>query len=211
LPSNVSRDAKYSVVHGPDEMRVRLEFQIDRRVRALLTTDAHPELVEKVNKVKTAHGGAPGGAFYINEFFHVVVPTVDGSYYYGGTYDAPLEFDYEGQIVSPIAPPGLAVGDEWTGPHVGVAYVLTASSDDIYYRRTDGNLVRKYHLSDEVGAEAANALAKRLAVVKGTNGGRIYINECGEFFAPVQSAGAFLYLGHLGEDAWFGAPDLDEF
>jgi len=62
------------------------------------------------------------------------------------------------------------------------------------------------------GAAAAAALAHRLRSVKGFAGGRIYINEAGEFFAPIPGRSnnlSYLYLGPLGEDQWFPPPDVD--
>jgi hypothetical protein len=69
----------------------------------------------------------------------------------------------------------------------------------------------RHCLSDDVGRTAANQLARRLARVKGSSGGRIYINERCEFFAPVTSAdyARFLYLGHLADDTWFAGYDMD--
>jgi hypothetical protein len=80
-----------------------------------------------VNRVKTELRGTAGGAFYINEFHHVLVPSDDsGPCYYAGTYHELLEFDYEGQIVSPEPPLDLTRGKPWPGPHAGIAYVLIA-------------------------------------------------------------------------------------
>jgi len=208
VPSNVSKDAKYSVVHGPDGMHVRLTYEIDRRERALLTTGEHPELVEMVNAVKEEFQGTPGGAFYINEYWDVIVPTTSGPFF-AGCYEIPLRFDLDGEVISSEAPAGLRPGDLWPGPHVGIAYVLAAGGNDIYFKLKNGQRELKESLSDHEGADSAAALARRLAAVKGSDGGRIYINECGEFFAPVGGSGEFRYLGPLDEDVWFTAPDVD--
>jgi hypothetical protein len=43
-------------------------------------------------------------------------------------------------------------------------------------------------------------------------GGRIYINEAGEFFAPTMTMSRnipYLYLGPLGDDQWFPPPPVD--
>ena len=60
------------------------------------------------------------------------------------------------------------------------------------------------------GAKEARKLANRLAAIKGSQGGRIYINEQCEFFAPrTESSGMpFVYLGHLDDDVWFSEYDL---
>jgi hypothetical protein len=52
VPSNVARDAKYSVVWGSEgRMEVRLIYRISGGERVLLTTDRHDELVEMVNEI----------------------------------------------------------------------------------------------------------------------------------------------------------------
>lgn len=207
-PSNVSKDAKYSVVSGADGYEVRLTYRVSSRELALLTTDDHPDLVEMVNAVKNELSGQSGGAFYINEFRDVLVPA-GGDCYFAGIYEHNLEFDFDGPSVSPVAPDDLVPGDAWLGPHVGIRYTLEAGGKDIRYEKRSGNRVLLVKLSDEVGKTAATALATRLARVRGTEGGRIYINEASEFFAPPRNDGSeFIYLGHLEEDDWFPQPDV---
>jgi hypothetical protein len=193
-------------------MEVRLVYRLNERERQLLTTDRHDVLVEAVNKVKMEVTGQPGGAFYINENFDVLVPTAKGGCYYAGNYGTLLEFDFEGSTVGPRPPKGLRPGDRWRGPHVGIPYTLAAGGNDIKYDAKDGRLRTEHRLSDHVGQPAAAGLAQRLRNVKGFAGGRIYINEAGEFFAPIQTRSgtlAYLYLGALDEDQWFPAPDVD--
>lgn len=207
-PSNPSKDAKYSVVSGEGGYEVRLVYRVSSREVALLTTGDHDELVDMVNTVKTEVTGQPGGAFYINEFRDVLVPGA-GECHFAGIYEDNLAFDFDGPVISPEAPADLEPGDEWLGPHVGIRYTLAAGGRDIRYELKNGNRILQVKLSDEVGAGAAASLAARLASVKGSAGGRIYINESSEFFAPPSGGGSeFLYLGSLGEDAWFPAPDV---
>jgi hypothetical protein len=68
VPSNVGKDAKYSVAREDGEFVVKLLYRMSARERELLTNDEHPALVDMVNAVKTEHNGVPGGAFYINEY-----------------------------------------------------------------------------------------------------------------------------------------------
>jgi hypothetical protein len=207
VPSNVSKDAKYSVVTGDGGWVVRLTYRISSREQALLATDDHGPLVEMVNKVKQEINGQPGGAFYINEFNAVLVPA-GNEYWFAGIYPPLLEFDFDGPTISPIAPDDLQPGDAWIGPHVGIPYTLMAGGNDIRYHVKTGRIQKEYRLSD-YGEAAAADLAGRLARVKGRSGGRIYINECREFFTPPPDGGVdHVYLGHLGEDAWFPPPDV---
>jgi hypothetical protein len=212
IPSNVSRDASYSVVRGEEgEMVVRLVFRLRLREVALLTTGSHRRLVDMVNAVKEQVEGVLGGGFYINEYGHVLVPA-GGSCYFADEYHDLLEFDFEGTTISPEPPPDLTPGDHWEGPHVGVAYRLTVD-DDLAYELRSGQRVRTLVLSEQVPPDAvarAQALVERLRRLKG-GPGRLYINEARALFAPVEDADgwAYLYLGRLeDEDPWFPCPDV---
>ena len=208
-PSNVNKDAKYSVVSGPGGDEVRLVYRVNSRELFLLTTSHHPTLVDHVNEVKVAINGVPRGAFYINEFGDVLVPDGEGGAYWAGNYDRTLEFTYEGRSIGPQAPDGLSPGDVWPGPHVGVRYVLAAGGQDIRYELRSGNRILRVFLSDEVGADGARQTARRLAQIMGAAGGRFYINECGELFSPGRGddGTSAIYLGNIDEDPWFSPPD----
>src|SRR5262249_23172161 len=106
IPSNVNQDAKYSVVSDPSDETdwvVRLIFTVGQNEEAFLTPPAHPSLVDKVNRVKVDVQGAPGGAFYINEYGHVLVPAGEECYC-AGTHDDLLEFDFRKATISTEPP-----------------------------------------------------------------------------------------------------------
>jgi hypothetical protein len=69
----VSKDARYSVRTDRGKYVVGLLYEADEGEKWHMTTEAHPELVEMVNAVKTTHGSTAGGVFYINEYKHVIV------------------------------------------------------------------------------------------------------------------------------------------
>ena len=101
-----------------------------------MTTKAHPALADMVNDVKRTHGSGPNGPFYINEYKQVIVPSaLRRSITSLGTYDQPLQFEFEGKKISgePLDFNGkpLRPGDTWTGPHAGIPYVLTAAANDV--------------------------------------------------------------------------------
>lgn len=204
VPSNVNKDAKYSIKHVNGGMEVTVLYPVGPGERELLATADHAALVEMVNAVKVAANGSPGGSFYINEFQDVIVPSTAGVAYFAGIYGPTLEFNLEGSIVSAKAPPGLRPGDDWPGPRAGVAYVLAAGGNDIYYLEETGSRERKVLLSEQCDDKKSRALAQRLAKVKGTSGGRIYINEECEFFDPNTK----VYLGSIDDDPWFVPPDV---
>lgn len=205
-PMRVSKDAKYSITAGGE---IRLEFRESERVRYLLTTDEHPRLVAMVNAVKQSATGQNGGAFYINEYQHVLVPDGQGGgCYFAGTYDATLEFRERDLLVSPVAPATLRPGDRWPGPHVGIKYTLASGASEIRYEKVDGRRREEVWLSDTAGPSATSRLARRIAAVKGPQGGGFFINERQELFAPL-AAGArvdYQYIGSLGDDVWFPPP-----
>jgi len=208
-PSNVNKDAKYSIVRGSGDWEIRLVFRISSAERALVTTSSHPEVIELVNAVKEDVNGGPGGAFYINEYKHVLVPTQDGCMY-AGRYLPLLRFRFEGQEISPEAPSGLRPGDDWTGPRVGIAYVLTADGSDVRYRvETRPNVLADRKLSAEIGKGQATKTARQLAHHK-PGGGRIYVNEAFECFGPAPGGDGLthIYLGKIEEAAWFQEPSV---
>ncbi len=207
VPSNVSKDAKYSVVHGDDGWEVRLIYRLSASERALITTNSHPELVGLVNDVKEDINGVSGGAFYINEYRHVLVPTEDGCMF-AGKYFEPLRFRFEGEVISAEAPAGLSPGDDWPGPRVGTAYVLAADGADIRYRvETRPNVIAERKLSTEVGRAQAGRTARSIARFK-PGGGRVYVNEACECFGPAPTGDGLVhrYFGRLDLESWFPEP-----
>ncbi len=212
-PANASREAKYSVIRSQNnEMAVRLIYRVSSSERELLTTTSHFNLVDMVNNVKMEINGQKGGAFYINEYGHVLVPANRGEpCYFAGTYKEILEFDLEGDPISAKAPKTLSPGNTWLGPHVGIPYTLKSGARDISFKKMiTPTRSKEFLLSEYVGSIKAEALARRLGVHKGISGGTIYINEAQEFFAPVQIGEEWTYtfLGGIDHDAWF--PNLLE-
>jgi len=219
-PNNVNRDAKYGIHFEKGQPIIGLTYSAAGGERWYASTKQHPRLVEMVNAIKVETTGKPGGAFYINEYGHVIVPTVDNAapstpYYLAGTYSDLLEFEFEGNLLSP-EPVGLdgkplEIGKEWQGPRVGIPYVLAAGGSDIKYTlEVRPNVEKTVKLSEKVGVGAANATAAKLRTLRGFTGGRFYINERRCLFTPVAAQGStssFVYAGQLGaNDAWFPNP-----
>lgn len=215
-PKNVSKDAKYAIRFIGGRHVVALTYYVSStQERWLATTEDHPDLVEMVNHVKTEAGDSRNGPFYINEYSQVIVPAGPlATYYLTGEYDMPLEFEFEGNILSGEGvgaegkPP--EPGDLWTGPHPGIPYRLKAGQRDVYYRHFPRPGVEtRPLLSASVGSEAAAAFASRIQEIKGWQGGRFYINEWREIFAPVSSRSGleYRYIGHLElDEPWFPKP-----
>jgi hypothetical protein len=64
-------------------------------------------------------------------------------------------------------------------------------------------------LSNEIGAEAASRIALKVRAIKGIEGGRFYVNEWREMFAPrfEDDETEYFYIGRLQpDDPWFRMP-----
>lgn len=215
-PKNVSRDAKYAVRTSRGGPVIALRYLSADGEEWLATTESHPELVKMVNAVKITMGQGPNGPFYINEYDQVIVPVADGTYYFAGDYDAPLQFEFEEKTLSgegvDLAGRQLSPGDIWDGPHPGIPYILKAGGQDVYYQaQLRPNVTKKVELSSVVGPAEACDLAARIHAVKGWQGGRFYVNEWRKFFAPVnQDDGlTYVFIGHLDEnEPWFPRPSV---
>ena len=219
-PRNVSKDAKYGIRTGTANGRrgpvVALVFNAPDDERWHATTDEHPELVGMVNRVKSSVGSPPNGVFYINEFMQVIVPTIASEeYYYAGQYETPLKFEFEGRILSGEAVDldgnSLSPGDVWSGPHPGIPYILAATGVDIKYKTNPRPRVEKeIRLSTAIGSDRAAKVAEGIRAVKGFSGGRFYVNEFRNVFAPVWEGQEwrYLYIGNLDMENWFHAPDI---
>ena len=214
-PGNVSGDAKYSVRYDSGDHVVGMVYRTAFREEWRPVTSEHPKLVEMVNAVKLQATGQPGGAFYINEYQQVIVPVVGASdYYLAGEYGEPLEFEFEGHIISGDARSldgeSLQPGDSWEGPHPGIPYILKAGARDIYYEQeVRPRVFKKPHLSDYQSKATVRELCQFIARIKGYEGGRFYINEFQQLFAPYEGERGleYFYIGKLPSlDDWFPKP-----
>jgi hypothetical protein len=230
-PQNVSKLAKYAVRLVGRGWQVTVQHEVEDGVRFLAVHGGGGDVAAKVNRVKQAAGEGAGGAFYVNEYRHIVVPvkhrTAGVVYYAAGRLEDDFVFEFEGQSLTtkPVDPSGrpLAQGDRWVGPRPGVPYVLAAGSKDIYHERPaltadDPPSVRegttqKFKLSKAIGANAGLGLALMpIAQVRGHLGGRFYVNEHRAIFAPVDAGDGngldYIYCGQLDLNVWFPEPPL---
>jgi hypothetical protein len=215
-PANVRKAAKYQIRSRDGGFVVAIIYEAAEGERWYPSTDRHPLLVKMVNEVKTTHGTGAAGSFYINEFHQVIVPVAGKSseYYLAGEYHNPLRFEFEGRVISgePIDLAGspLPIGSVWVGPHAGIPYTLAAGGNDIYYTYSPRPQVEKtVRLNQIIGQEMAAVVARPIKEIKGSSGGRFYVNEFASIFAPVQDAGSFryIYAGQLNLGLWFEKPN----
>ena len=218
-PSVVLKTGKYHVkLHGGP--KVSIPHDADELERWMLSSKEHPALIEMVNAVRTEMNEDPGGAFYINEYKQVLVPDRrEKVYYLAGIYAEPLRFlfDEGSRMVTisgePIDRDGNPVPQlgVWPGIRQGIPYVLAAGGRDIYYKYSPRpDVERTVKLSKQIGDAATEKIAARVRQVKGFQGGRFYINEWREMFAPrgEDDRTAYYYVGHLDiDELWFPKPN----
>ena len=87
-PQNVSKLAKYALRSINGDWKVTVLYEAGEGLRYLAVEGESGEVIEQVNAVKTMLGDQRGGAFYVNEYRHVIVPVKSdptsgtGSHYY---------------------------------------------------------------------------------------------------------------------------------
>ena len=235
-PQNVSRLAKYVVRYLDGAWKVTVLYEVEAGLRYLAVEGGGADLVWRINAVKTAFRDEPGGAFYVNEYRHVLVP-VSGSnalggsshYYFAGRLQEDFGFEFEGQPLTtkPVQPDGtpLNAGDRWVGPRPGIPYVLAAGGGDIYYEtpalteeeppRVRASVTRRVELSKVLRDKALLGHAVQpIASIRGHQGGRFYVNEHCALFTPVNGGDGngidYIYCGQIERSAWFAEPSVED-
>ena len=219
-PKNVRKNARYSIKQGQglNGQVVSLLYLSENGEKWHTATDEHPELVKMVNEVKNYKGQGPGGPFYINEYKQVIVPVGSAArteYYLAGAYDVPLHFRFEENVISGEANDlegrPLSPGCTWVGSQQGIRYKLCAGGEDIEYSISiRPRVTRDIKLSDEIGRTRAKRVAVESGIlqVKGSAGGRFYVNEFLNVFAPREEENTtqYIYCGRIDLNEWFPKP-----
>ena len=73
-PQNVSKLAKYAVRFTDGTWKVAVLYEAGEGLRYLAVEGGATDVATRVNAVKTAQRDQPGGAFYVNEYRHIIVP-----------------------------------------------------------------------------------------------------------------------------------------
>lgn len=217
-PESVKKDAKYRIVSEDGKPVVGMSYTTATGEHWAPTVDNHPDLIRKVNAVKSEINGVLGGQFYINEYRQVIVPAKD-DYYYAGEYLNDLSFNFEGQTLSGQAVDEdgnqLEEGDDWENALMGIPYIICAGGNDIRYELQLRPKVKvRARLSKVTSSKQAADLAHRLSGLIGHyQGGRFYINEYEEMFKPINMGAwvKYIYIGKLKDtDPWFPKPKYDD-
>lgn len=234
-PQNVSKLAKYVLKFIDGEWKVTVNYYAGEGLTYLAIEGDSADVAEQVNRVKAAVTLQPGGAFYVNEYRHLIVPvaapatTGFGSvYYHAGRLERDFIFDFEGQPLSgrPEAPDGspLEPGQRWVGPRPGIPYVLAAGGQDIYFEspaltdddppRVRPNVTRHVTLSSVLkNPDLVRKATAPICRYRGYQGGRFYVNEYGAMFTPVTAGDGngldYIYCGQIEPAAWFPEPPVE--
>ena len=233
-PQNISRLAKYAVRFVDGDWKVTVSCEAEEGPQYLAVQGAD-DLADRVNAIKTAVHGQLGGAFYVNEYRHILVPVggdgLSGTaslYYYAGRLEDDLLFEFEGKLLSgrPERQDGTRLnnGERWVGPRPGIPYVLCVGGADIYYETpalaadyppTVGPSVTRRVLLQQVLLNKCTASeAAKVRYTLGHQGGRFYVNEYAAMFTPVGEGDGngldYVYCGQIDKRVWFPEPTLDD-
>jgi hypothetical protein len=227
-PQVIGKLAKYSVRFVDGAWKISVMYEVGEGLLALAVEGAGNAAADQINAAKQRLQGQPGGTFYVNEYRHIIVPiNAKGGvvYHYVGRLESDFKFVYNGQQLStkPITPDGkpLQPGQAWLGPRPGIPYVLAAGGRDIYYETpalTNDDppqlmpmTTRKVQLSKVLKDNTLLGRATgKIAAVKGSQGGRFYVNENCAIFTPHNRGDGngieYIYCGMLDLAAWFPEP-----
>jgi hypothetical protein len=100
----------------------------------MVESPAATALAKAVKAGKQFHKSTGGGAFLINEFGQVIVPSPnERARALVGVWSGPLKFvDPDGDIFDLYDDEGLDPGDDWPWPYIGTRYNLS-KFDEIYF------------------------------------------------------------------------------
>ena len=234
-PQNVSKLAKYVVRRQDGMWKVTVQYEVEDGLKYLAVEQGDSDVVPRVNDLKTRLQGSPGGAFYVNEYRHVIVPISSSSnsgnssnYFYAGQLQDDFIFEFEGSQLTtkPINLEGtpLKSGEIWKGPRPGIPYILSAGGNDIYYEKpalTDDDppsvrpgMTMQMRLSKRMQDRSLLKQAiDPIRRIRGYEGGRFYVNEHCAIFTPVDDVNRagieYVYCGQLDMNAWFPEPVIE--
>jgi hypothetical protein len=206
-----------SVFHlrwADDELWPVIEWYRDELKGECLAVDSADtrELVKAVSNAKQILSGDRSGAFLINEFGQVIVPSSDGGgrRLLAGRIEGVLlfsdPFEDEGGIdISYVG--NLKCGDPWPLPYVGCRYNLSSTSQIYFYHMYKGG-GRK-----ESPPIQDHLLIKSLRQVRRTGGARFIVNPYGLVLTKRPPKGRWtpaaednwepVYIGRIRPEAWF--------
>ena len=229
-PQNVSKMSKYTVKIDDGKWKIMVHHDIGEGLVFLAVEGSGTDIPERVNNIKRKFTGQDGGAFYVNEFHHLIVPVSRDNtshYYCGGRVDPNFVFEFEGVKLTsrPVDRNGakLSIGETWVGPRPGIPYVLAAGGKDIYFEtpavtsstppELREGITKKVQLSKVLKDKSLVSKATTpISNVRGQQGGRFYVNEHQAIITPVDKNDGngleYIYCGQIEYSTWFPEPPL---
>lgn len=157
-------------------------------------------LVESVNQLKNTYSGQQGGAFRINEFRQVIVPTGMGgaaSAFCVGTTRGVMTFEHPSEGAFDLTGDGLSAGDLWGKPVVALRYTIH-EDDTVSFEHSPGADTR-----ERQRVRTKQALAGSARRIRGQAGFAFLVNDLGEAVVKCPPDWQARYVGHIDFDNWF--------
>lgn len=164
------------------------------------------KLAETVNKAKYQMNQNNGGAFVINEFGQVIVPSSagDGNRLLVGEVSGSLLFDHPitANNIDLSDDNGLYLGEIWRKPYIGIPYKLSRSSKIYFWTGTKSvylpndykDLIKDLRLLRRIGA---------LSFIVNPYGIILTKIPMGEFDPDTEEYWTPVYVGRLKSSNWF--------
>lgn len=170
----------------------------------VIVTKNSQAMARAVNETKRRHAGHPGGTFVINEFGQVLTPIQNSRQRFivgevRGTlwFESPWKDD---ERLSLNAQDGLACGDEWKLPYLGLQYQLSAGSE-IYFWREEEERSGK-----EMPPRQDRDLVELLRQIRPNGAARFIVNHYGLVLTkkPIgRDQWQAVFVGRINPDKWF--------
>jgi hypothetical protein len=168
------------------------------------------KIVSAVANAKRLMGGGDAGAFLVNEFGQVLVPSSegDGRRLIVGMLEGTLHFIdpfTDGRLINLDGDSSLQCGDPWDLPYVGSQYNLSSKSEIYFFKiGGEGGTAEKPPMQDR---ELIGALRR----VRRTGAVRFIVNPHGLVLTRCPPQGAWspeeewspVYVGRIRPDSWF--------
>lgn len=162
-------------------------------------------LVAAVNGGKAAQGAPPGGAFLVDEYGRVLVPSADGvgsSVFVVGECGGPLLFadPFEpGSVFDLYDDADLEPGDLWDRPYVGIRYQLSKYGELYYWDEEESGAEKLLPSSQD------ERLIASIRAVRGEPWGavRFLVGPGGVVLTKRPPDWEPCYVGRLDFDLWF--------
>jgi len=197
---------KYTTEHGFWPV-VEWDMGDEKTIYLAHDSNSVKELNQKVNNVKLRLSGNEGGAFVINEFGQVIVPSSksDGERFLVGEVEGLLIFKdpYNSKMIDFSDDTGLLTGALWDRPYIGMQYNLHSNSS-IYCFNNELE-------SSVYPPEQDRELIKKLRKVRRYGPTRFIVNHYGIVLTKIPEGDYHevfdnwvpIYIGRINRKLWF--------